>query len=293
MKYKLLSLMIFFFLLVIGLSGCTTQISGKTPTNINTFASVKEGQLLRFYFLLEDSDGINTVSDGHVKIEIFDDENTCLYENEFDVFSADFVDYSYKLTGTNMGKAYEWRESSTDIRKGISFLGYGKASLTFITPNNVTLKAEYPLIEIPTYTEEELNDIAETDYLNSSTYVDKMISKGNFEVIVTRAGFFEKYEFGDKNRYFRIDMKVKNIGSAGEYFVPTGMAVIDNQLNQYDYTYGGTLDTLSTVHSGVTITGYVLFENVPVEINSVKLIFESGYDESFNPYLFEFDISLT
>lgn len=87
-------------------------------------------------------------------------------------------------------------------------------------------------------------------------------------------------------------MEVKNVGTESDYFSPSGMAAIDNQGNQYERTYGGTLDTFCKVYPGVTKKGYILFEGVPVSITSIKLVFELGYDENWNPYLFEYDINL-
>ena len=401
----------------------TPQVTASTssPANINIFASAKEGDVIRFYFLLEDANGENIPADGHVKVEIFDDLNNSLYYQEFDVKASEFVDYQFKLTGQYMGKAYEWRVPISKIKKGISLLGFGKASLTFVTPEGKELHAVDTTVPIPTYTEEELEQMAEeeynknatvislvaeddnfrvkiikygffTDYSFSSpenllrvdleveakqsgsfytydaklidsednqyewsykskfesgeiesgvirkgyiafenvpknvniskiiidnyifdlknkkayTYeqlaeeeynqnaviVNKKIRKGNFEVTVTKAGFFSPYEFGEKKQYLRIDMEVKNVGSESDYFSPSGMAIIDNQGNQYERTYGGTLDTFSKIYPGVTKKGYILFEGVPTSSTSVKLVFELGYDENFNPYLFEYNINL-
>ena len=87
-------------------------------------------------------------------------------------------------------------------------------------------------------------------------------------------------------------MEVKNVGSRSTYFSPSGMAIIDDQRNQYERSFGGTLDTFSKIYPGVTKKGYVLFEEVPTSVTSVKLVFELGYDENFNPYLFEYNIDL-
>jgi len=280
-------------LLVVGLSGCTYVPTSTTqPVNINTFISIKEGELIRFYFLLEDKDGINTCSDGQVELEIFDEDDMSLYNQEFDVKTSEFVDYGFKLTGTDIGKAYEWRVTFSDIKKGNSTLGFGKAILTFTTPKNKSLHAEYNLVEIPIYTEEEIEDIEKEDYNDTAVSVNKKISKGNFEVTVTRAGFFNDTEWGLTNEYFRVDMEVKNIGSESDYFFPSGLAIIDSQNNQYDYTYGGTLDIFSTIHAGVTKKGYLLFECVPATETSVRFLLELGYDANFNLYFFEFNIKL-
>ena len=77
--WKGLVLGIIILLICIGLSGCSeVPVSGKAPNNINQFACAGEGDLLRFYCLLEDKDGVNTVSDGRVRLEIFDDASAGL-----------------------------------------------------------------------------------------------------------------------------------------------------------------------------------------------------------------------
>lgn len=286
-------------LMVVGvgfLSGCTDNQSGvitskQPPANINTFASYNEGGLIRFYFMLEDADGINTISDGQVRFEIFDDSDNSLYNDEFKVKSTEFIDYEFKLTGTDIGKAYDWRVPIADIEKGISLLGFGKAVLTFITPDYKTLYAEYTLVQIPTYTEGELEAMQEEEYEESALYVGQTISKGNFEVTVTKVGFFDKYDWGIQD-YYRVDMEVKNIGTESDYFLPSGVVILDSGNTQYEQSYLGTLNAFSTVYPGATINGYLLFEDVPETLTSIRLVFELGYDESFNPYLFEYNINL-
>jgi len=297
MKKIAVLLIVILVVSVVFLGGCTDNqtavvVSTKPPANINTFSSANEGDMIRFYFLLEDEDGINTQSDGHVKIEIFDDEDNSLYKNEFDVKSSEFVDYQFKLTGTAMGKAYEWRVPKEDIEKGKSTYGFGKAVLTFITSEFNIMSAEDTLVQIPTYSEEELEEMQESDYDDSAVDVNKKISKGSFEVTVIKTGFFDKYEWGETKQYFRVDMIVKNIGSNSEYFSPSGLAVIDDQGHQYEYTFSGTLDTFSTVYPGVTKNGYILFEDVPITTISIRLVFELGYDSNFNSYVFEYNINL-
>lgn len=262
------------------------------PANIKMFGSAKEGDIVRFYFLLEDKNGKNVQSDGSVDLEIFDEAGNSLYHNKFNVKASEFVDYGFALTGQKIGKAYEWRVPMSEIKKGVSFIGYGKATLIFTTPQGVKLKAIDEVVPIPTYTEEELKQMAEEEYEKSAITVNQKISKGSFEVAVTKVGFFTSYELDEKKQYFRVDMEVKNIGSEAEYFDPSSIVIIDGQGNQYEETYGGTLDTFSKIYPGITKKGYILFENVPDSVTSVKLMFELGYDENFNPYLFEYTINL-
>jgi len=280
------------------LSGCTEQnqsgvvTSSKPPANINIFASAEEGEMIRFYFILEDADGAKVVSDGHVKIEIFDDLDTSLYMDEFDVKSSEYIDYAFQLTGTTIGKAYEWRVPVEDIEKGTSLLEFGIGKLHFLTPEFKSLYAEDTLVPIPIYTEEELEAMEEDEYEQSALSVSQTISKGNFKVTVFKVGFYNKYEWGIQEYYFRVDMEVKNIGTESDYFMPSRVVILDVQNNQYEENYLGTLNTFSTVYPGVTINGYLLFEDVPETITTFRLVFELGYDESFNPYLFEYNINL-
>lgn len=231
-------------------------------------------------------------SDGNVDLEIFDRVGNSLYHNKFDIKASEFVDYIYPLTGQKTGKAYGWRVPISEIKKGVSSIGYGIAVLIFTTPQGIKLKAMDKMVPIPTYTEDELKQMTEEEYEKKATIVNQKISKGSFEVTVTKAGFFTSYRWDKKKQYFRVDMEVKNIGSKAKYFSPSGMVIIDGQGNQYEKTYGGTLDTFSKIYPGITKKGYILFENVPTSITSVKLMFELGYDENFNPCLFEYTINL-
>jgi len=276
------------------LCGCTSNVpptSSKSAFNINVFASAKEGDLIRFYFTLEDEDGINTVSDGSATINIYDEDNKNLYTQQFEVSSSDFMDYGYKITGTGIGKAYEWRIPLDNIEKGSSSFGFGTATLVFVTPEGLSLNAEDNLVQIPTYSEEELENISENNYEDNAKSINKKITKGIFSVTVTRAGYFTEILYGISTEYYRIDMVVENIGSESEYFMPSGVVLIDDSNKQYDYTYGGTLNTFSTVYADSQIDGYLLFDDIPKTVSINKLSFELGYDESFSPYLFEFNLN--
>lgn len=295
MNKKLIAIGITLVFLVVGLSGCaTTQVptSSKSAVNINIFASVTEGELIRFYFTLEDIDGINTISDGSLTMNIYDDEDAVLYTQQLKVKASEFKDYGYVITGTPIGKAYEWRVPVEDIKKGSSFIGFGKAILTFVTSEGKTLNAEDNLVQIPTYTDEELEDMAEDDYHNFSKNIDKKITKGSFSVKVTKVGYFNQYLYGISTEYFRVDMIIENVGSESEYFMPDGVVIIDNKNNQYPSSYLGTLDLFSTVYPQSKIEGYLLFEDIPKSVTINKLVFELGWDENFNPYLFQFNLNL-
>lgn len=395
----------------------TTQTSQKAPANITTFSSIQEGTLHRFYFLIEGLDGRNVVADGHIQLQIFDDSNTSLYLKEFDVKASEYVDYQFKLTGQSIGKAYEWRVPNSDIKKGISSMGWGRGVLTFIALDGKRLTAEDKTIQIPVYTDAELkrmsedgyaksatvstlvaqdsafevgltsfgfftmysygkaerllradlsvvaktggyfwdtdaklidtsgkqygasyksefdggqlaanttrigyilfenipedvhiskitvedyvfdfqqnraytvSQLAEEQYSKSSVAVNQKVAKGVFEVTVSRAGFFSS----DNKEYFRVDMQVTNRGTSSEYFLPSGMVILDGQGHQYEKSYEGTLDTFSQMYPGVTKGGYVLFTGLPKTAGSVRLVFELGHDARYAAYVFEYGISV-
>lgn len=297
MQKIVLSLIVFTIIGTGLLSGCTNNQTGiitttNPPVNINQFTSTKEGDVLRFYFLLEDRSGINTYSNGHAKMIIFDNANNTLYTQEFTVKTTEFVDYQFKLTGQGIGKAYEWRVPLKDIQKGMSSYGFGKSFLTFTTPDNTILTAEDTLVQIPTYTQEEIASMQETEYQQSAVNVNKVVTKGNFKVTVTKAGFYNTVEWDQKKHYLRVDMEVTNIGSQSEYFSPSGTSIIDSQSNQHDYSYGGTLDLFSSVYPSIIKKGSVLFEGISTSESVVTLVFELGYDENFNQYQYSYVIDL-
>ncbi len=269
----------------------TTLPQISTATNINDFSAVEEGEKIRLYFLLEDANGKNTISAGHIKLDILDDVNNSLYSKEFDVTTADFVDYQFSLTGKEMGKAYEWRIQNSEIKKGIASY-YGNAILTFTNTNSKKMTAETS-IKIPAYTDEELVQMSEDQYQLKAKTINKKRAFGDFEVVVTKVGFYETYEYSKKKQYFRADMEVKNVGSESEYFSPSGMSVIDGSGNQYESSYGGTLDTFSKMYPDIIKKGYVLFDEIPQTLNSGKIMFELGYDSSYDPYLFEYSFTLS
>ena len=295
MKNIAITLIVLIFILTTFFSGCnesTVSVSDKPANNIKLFQCAVEGEINRFYFILEDVNGHNTICDGNVDFQIIDDLDNILYSDYFTVSSSEFIDYGFQLTGTPIGKAYEWRVPIEDIDKGFSIIGYGTGILTFTNTDGKEMTAQTELVKIPTYTDDEIQDIVEGEYENTSTYINKKISKGNFEIIVNRVGFFYKYDWGVAKKYFRVDMEVKNIGSESEYFLPSGLVIIDSQNNQYEQNYLGTLNIYSTIYPGVVKKGYLLFENIPETETSFRLLFELGFDEKFEPYLFEYMINL-
>lgn len=264
--------------------------NAEKAANIATFTSVEEGGQYRFYFMLEDSNGANTVAAGKANVRVYDDVNNTLYSSELNVKTTDYVDYQFKLTGKGLGKAYEWRVPVSNVKKGISSF-WGTAELTFTTSDGIVLRAEDKTMSIPKYSDEELAQIAEEKYAKTATTINQMLTKGSFEVVVNKIGFINVTQYSTTKQYLRVDMTVRNVGSEREYFSPSGTVLLTGQGKQYETSYGGTLGTYSQMYPGITKSGYILFENVPTTETGIKLVFELGHDENYDSYKFQYNLT--
>lgn len=268
------------------------SVSAYNPTNIESFTGVKEGEKIRFWFALENEDGINTVGNGHASFAIKDSSNKTVYSNEFDFSANNFADYEFKLTGKGIGKVYEWRINSADIKKGTSNTGI--AYLTLTTTNGKTLKNEYPFIEIPAYTAEEIATQYENEYIKTSKLINMTDTKGYFEVTLSRLGFFKHLQYttwGDEIEEFRVDIKVKNVVTVENSFNTYDAKIIVGS-SQYDYSYNSNFDS-GNIYPGVIREGYIIFKDVPKNISGeARIIVGSHYDSGFDKFISEFTVTL-
>ena len=272
----------------------TTPESNLRSSNaayIGNFMAIADENKIEARFSLMDSSKKYVSADGIGQVRIVNSEGETVYTGSINVKKEDFGMYTLILTGEEF-LAYVWEIPLTEIKKSTS--SSGTMYLKFKTKNAEFEELDTSIWGLPTYSEEELAQLNEEEFSKSAVNVNKKVSKGSFEVTVTRVGFFTPLvTWGDKKEYFRVDMEVKNIGSEKEYFSPSGLAILDNQGNQYEREYGGTLDTFSQIYPGVKKSGYILFEKIPKTSQSIKLVFELGYDENYDPYTFEYNIPLT
>lgn len=259
----------------------------KSNLTIEMFEGVKEGDSIRFYFVLSDRQG----HDGQAHLKILDNVGTVLFEEGFEVRANDYTDYMYALTGTTIGKAYEWYVRFGEIKKGIGdALGYGKAQFQFTTGGKeLNAKAS---VEIPSFSEKETIAVYENRYMKTSTLVDQKVVKGDFEVTLVRLGYYRhlQYEtFGDEVTDFRVDIKVKNIGSEEETFGTYNAAIVIGS-SQYDASFGSKLDVYN-MRPGVIREGYLLFET-PTTLSGIGQVIVGSYysyPEGEIEYKFTFD----
>lgn len=266
------------------------EVSKYNPTNINAFATSDEGEIIRFYFTLEDSSGKNTPGDGKANLQIKDSTSKVVYTQDFDFKASDFVNYEFKLTGKGIGKAYEWRVNKSEIEKGVS--ESGTADITLTMADLKVLKSTADYVTIPKYSEEEIIELYESAYNKTATVSGEVIKKGNFEVTLAKYGYYTHLEFGsygDEVTDFRIDLIVKNISSKKDSFYVYDSALISGS-NQYKYSYNSKIDT-ADIYAGVIKEGYILFEDVPDALSGqIKIISGTAFDSSYNQINYEFNL---
>jgi hypothetical protein len=266
------------------------EVSKYNPTNINTLAAADEGEIIRFYFVLEDSNGNNTSGDGKANLQIKDSTGKVVYTQDFNFVAPEFVNYEFKLTGKGIGKAYEWRVNKSDIEKGVSEIGTADITLTVAGGKVLKSKADY--VTVPKYSEEELIAVYENVYNKTAIVSGEVIKKGNFEITLVKYGYYThlKYDiYGDEVTDFRIDLIVKNISSKKDSFYIYEAALISGS-NQYKYSYKSKIDT-ADIFAGIVKEGYILFEDVPNTLSgTVKIIPGIAYDSSYNQINYEFDV---
>lgn len=261
------------------------------PTKIRQFFATSIGNAVLFRFELLEEHGYLVPADGTVQVDVFDDKYSLVYHKDFSVNSSQFIDYD---TGYEIGKAFEWSSPLTEFKKGVanpnSPYYSGMGTLTFTTAAGKKLPEKDAAVPIPTFTSadwDELAKAAEEAYIKSAVTISQTLSKGNFEVTVTRVG-----RVGTLNNYIRVDIEVKNIGS-DDYFRPSGIALIDFNGKQYPTaSFSGILSANPKIIQGTTISGSAMFASVPNTLTSIKLVFKLGLDAQFNPYLFEYPLQL-
>jgi len=253
---------------------------------IGYFIATADESNIEARFSLMDSNKTYVSGDGIGQVRIVNSEGESVYTGTINVKAEDFRMYTLILTGKDI-LGFVWKIPISQIKKSIS--SSGTIYLKFRTFEEL----DTPIWGLPTYSENELAQLNEQEFSKSDISVNKSLSKGDFQVNITRFGYFKpiNIEPYKENEYFRVDMEVKNIGSETDYFSPSGLAILDGLGNQYDMEYGGTLDTYSQFYPGTENGGYLLFENI-AKFDNLTLVFKLGYNEvSYKPYFFEFKLT--
>jgi len=297
MKLKFIGITAIVLVSVITLGCVESQSSAPSinynPTNIKEFSIVNDGEVMRLFFFLENSQGQNTIGDGEANLQIKDSANKTVFTQQFNFRAIEFVDYQFILTGQKMGKAYEWRLNQKDITKGISKTGTAELIITTLSGN--VMKATDSYIQIPSYTEEEIKQMYSDQFNKNAIISGEVIKKGNFEVTLVKYGFFThlKYDtLGDEVTDFRVDLKIKNIASEKDSFRSYD-AVILSGTNQYERSYNSKLES-SDIYPGIVKEGYIIFEDIPETlVGQIKIIAGTSLDDSYNKLTYEYIVKIS
>ena len=136
------------------------------------------------------------------------------------------------------------------------------------------------------------------EYLsNAITFTrENTVAKGPFEVSIIRAGTFTitDSESGDKS-YFRVDLKVENVGTDTEQFTPTASVLSDTDGTEYETRNDESEMTLGTgfdIGPGETQRGYWLFQSLPESATGIALVFDLGRDAAGSAHEFTYELEL-
>ena len=80
----------------------SSSIESNIVSTVNEFHGVVEGDVIRFYFQVQDPTGYNTTADGKADVVLEDSSGNALFSQSFDVRKSDFVDYKVVLTGADL-----------------------------------------------------------------------------------------------------------------------------------------------------------------------------------------------
>ena len=116
------------------------------------------------------------------------------------------------------------------------------------------------------------------------------VTKGPLQVTVVRAGPFtiSGKASGEEN-YYRLDLKIENVGDQTGIFEPEGMVLADEGDNEYGLRRDASSRVLNwplQIVPEAVERGYVLFEPLPEQVKTIGFTFKIGPDD------FEYELKL-
>jgi len=257
-------------------SGDETTVSG-VADYIGTFYAAKTEDSLKFTLIFNDADKKIVSPSGTAILTIYDNYDNKLYEKEY------IVDPSK----AGPSSKYTLVVLLSDISNGMTDSGY--AEIVFTSDEGKTMNKIANSISIPYYTEEELLSISETEYLENSVQNGESDTLNDVKITVVRSGYY--YVYGEKvQKFFRVDFELENEYGQPKDFTPSEVFVYDKYDTKYQFTTGGTLNDVSEIPALDKVTGYWLFEDVPENIDTPRIIFKNGRDDSGSWIIYDFSL---
>lgn len=249
-----------------------------TSINPNSFE-------LRFGFFNGNHDYVKT--SGNANLKIVNDNGEIVLDKNFNFNETNFRTYTSLLSSSDILSVI-FNLAKSDIKKtsessGIAYLSVNLKD-SYFEPLQISVYS------LPIYSDAELAQMNEENYNQEKTQINKEITSGNFRIQFLNSGFFTEDSWLGKNKYYRIDIKIQNIGNKADILTISDLALITPDGHQYEKDYGGTLDTIyDTYYPGVSKEGYILFKDVPKELK-YTLAYNMGYDKNWNPVSYTLNI---
>uniref|UniRef100_A9A6Z7 DUF4352 domain-containing protein n=1 Tax=Methanococcus maripaludis (strain C6 / ATCC BAA-1332) TaxID=444158 RepID=A9A6Z7_METM6 len=244
---------------------------------IGTFYAAKTDESLKFTLIFNDAENKLVTATGTAKLIIYDDFDNELFEKEY------VVDPS--KAGSN--SKYTLVVLLADIEKGMTESGY--AEVVFTSESGKVINKIAKPIQIPYYTEEEISDIAEEEYLENAVESGDSYELDDVEITVLRSGFYTIYG-EESEKIFRVDLKIENNYGQPKDFAPSEIIVYDKSENKYRHISGGSLDEISEIPSLNTVEGYCFFEDVPESMEDPRLFFKNGRSDNGDWLVYDFTL---
>lgn len=265
------------------------NIKDSTPQYVGDFTITLEDSNffeVRFGFFNENKEYVKTQGKGNLKI--LNDMGEDVFNRDFNFNETDFKVYTNMFSNSEILSA-TFSLGKEDIEKTKEISGTGYLSITLGDGTDFET-LETSIYGLPTYSTEELSEMKEQEYSQEKTAINKEITSGNFKIQFLSSGFFTEESWLGSEEYYRVDMKVQNMGNEKDTLSMSDLVLITENGNQYETGYGGTLSTFyDSYYPGISKEGYILFEEVPKGEKYI-IAYEMGYDENWEPYLYHLTI---
>lgn len=265
------------------------NIKDNTPQYVGDFTISSEDSIffeVRFGFFNENKEYIKTHGKGNLKI--LNDMGEDVFSRDFDFNETNFKVYTNIFSNSEILSA-TFSLGKEDVKKTKEISGTGYLSIT-LDDGTYFETLETSIYGLPTYSTEELSQMKEQEYSQKKSEINKEITSGNFKIQFLSSGFFTEESWLGSEEYYRVDMKVQNMGNEKDTLSMSDLVLITENGNQYETGYSGTFSTsYDSYYPGISKEGYILFEGVP-KGEKYTIAYEMGHDENWEPYLYHLTI---
>lgn len=241
------------------------------PRSIASFIPSWDESEYLMGFGLRDAVGDDTTADGTVSFAIVDAKDRVLYVDSFPVQAHQFARYNWEGDSDGVNAGYGWKVSRNEVKNGI---GTGTAKITFTTVGGEKYSTSSSDVDIEPLSGEEIESYYEEVFLQNARNVEQSKEVSDMRITLVRIGHFTHLQYetwGDEITHYRADFVITNLSNDYQN-TPSDYLIIDDGSNQYDTPYyGGTID-YKELHSGVSVSGHKVFDDVPDSASWIEIV---------------------